>query len=91
MIGQRALSSLTAQLAGEESLAPLLRTAVRGLAQLGAARRDLDSFDQWGVELGKVLAQRILPELEAEAAPPLDHDTSTNALIRRCRSARGRR
>ena len=52
---------------------------------------DLDSFDQWGVELGKVLAQRILPELEAEAAPPLDHDASTNALIRRCRSARGRR
>jgi glucose-6-phosphate isomerase len=49
---------------------------------------NLDSFDQWGVELGKVLAQRILPELEAEAAPPLDHDASTNALIRRCRSAR---
>jgi glucose-6-phosphate isomerase len=51
---------------------------------------NLDSFDQWGVELGKVLAQRILPELEAEAAPPLDHDASTNALIRRFRSARGR-
>ena len=49
---------------------------------------DLDSFDQWGVELGKVLAQRILPELEAEVLPPLDHDASTNALIRRCRSAR---
>jgi glucose-6-phosphate isomerase len=49
---------------------------------------DLDSFDQWGVELGKVLAQRILLELEAEAAPPFDHDASTNALIRRCRSAR---
>jgi glucose-6-phosphate isomerase len=49
---------------------------------------NLDSFDQWGVELGKVLAQRILPELEAEAALPLDHDASTNALIRRCRSAR---
>jgi glucose-6-phosphate isomerase len=51
---------------------------------------DVDSFDQWGVELGKVLAQRILPELEAKAAPRLDHDASTNALIRRCRSAGGR-
>ena len=49
---------------------------------------NLDSFDQWGVELGKVLAQRILPELEAEVLPPLDHDASTNALIRRCLSAR---
>jgi glucose-6-phosphate isomerase len=45
----------------------------------------LDSFDQWGVELGKVLAQRIVPELENPAEPPLDHDSSTNALIRRYR------
>jgi glucose-6-phosphate isomerase len=45
----------------------------------------LDSFDQWGVELGKVLAQRIVPELENPADPPLDHDSSTNALIRRYR------
>ena len=42
----------------------------------------IDSFDQWGVELGKVLAHRILPELESAAEPPLQHDTSTNALIR---------
>ena len=51
---------------------------------------DIDSFDQWGVELGKVLAQRIIPELEASEAPALAHDSSTNALIRRYRRARGR-
>ncbi len=48
----------------------------------------IDSFDQWGVELGKVLAQRIIPELESAAAPPLDHDSSTNALIARYRQTR---
>ncbi len=45
----------------------------------------IDSFDQWGVELGKVLARRIIPELEAKAEPALAHDSSTNALIRRYR------
>jgi glucose-6-phosphate isomerase len=45
----------------------------------------IDSFDQWGVELGKVLAQRIIPELETEADPELKHDSSTNSLIRRYR------
>ncbi|MGI8713457.1 MAG: glucose-6-phosphate isomerase [Solirubrobacteraceae bacterium] len=49
----------------------------------------IDSFDQWGVELGKALAQRIIPELESAAEPELDHDSSTNALIRRYRSMRG--
>jgi glucose-6-phosphate isomerase len=48
----------------------------------------IDSFDQWGVELGKALAQRIVPELESDAEPDLAHDSSTNALIRRYRSAR---
>jgi glucose-6-phosphate isomerase len=43
---------------------------------------DIDSFDQWGVELGKVLAQRIVPELSAPTDTPLDHDSSTNTLIR---------
>jgi glucose-6-phosphate isomerase len=47
---------------------------------------NIDSFDQWGVELGKVLAQRIVPELESKAAPKLKHDSSTNALIRRYRA-----
>jgi glucose-6-phosphate isomerase len=46
---------------------------------------NLDSFDQWGVELGKVLAQRIMPELESKAEPSLGHDSSTNSLIRRYR------
>jgi glucose-6-phosphate isomerase len=48
----------------------------------------IDSFDQWGVELGKVLAVRIIPELENAEEPPLKHDSSTNALIRRYRSHR---
>ncbi len=46
---------------------------------------NIDSFDQWGVELGKVLAQRIIPELENHAEPALNHDSSTNTLIRRYR------
>jgi glucose-6-phosphate isomerase len=45
----------------------------------------IDSFDQWGVELGKVLSQRIIPELESKDEPPLSHDSSTNNLIRRHR------
>ena len=49
---------------------------------------DINSFDQWGVELGKVLAQRVLGELESEAEPALRHDSSTNHLIRRIRDAR---
>jgi glucose-6-phosphate isomerase len=49
----------------------------------------IDSFDQWGVELGKVLAGRIIPELEAEAEPQLAHDSSTNTLIRRYRNFKG--
>ncbi len=49
---------------------------------------EVDSFDQWGVELGKALAVRIIPELESEAEPDLQHDSSTNALIRRYRAMR---
>jgi glucose-6-phosphate isomerase len=48
----------------------------------------INSFDQWGVELGKALAQKIVPQLKSEAEPDLDHDSSTNALIRRYRAAR---
>jgi len=50
---------------------------------------DIDSFDQWGVELGKVLAQRIVPELEGKSETALAHDSSTNNLIRRYRKAKG--
>jgi glucose-6-phosphate isomerase len=50
---------------------------------------NINSFDQWGVELGKVLAQRIVPELESKTEPQLKHDSSTNALIRRYRKFKG--
>ena len=49
----------------------------------------INSFDQWGVELGKALAQRIIPELEGQTEPELTHDSSTNNLIRRYRKPRG--
>jgi glucose-6-phosphate isomerase len=51
---------------------------------------NINSFDQWGVELGKVLANRIIPELESAEAPKLSHDSSTNTLIQRYRAARGK-
>jgi glucose-6-phosphate isomerase len=51
---------------------------------------DVDSFDQWGVELGKVLAVKIIPELTSAPEPALDHDSSTNALIRRYRALKAR-
>ncbi|HTP40860.1 MAG TPA: glucose-6-phosphate isomerase, partial [Nitrospiria bacterium] len=50
---------------------------------------NIDSFDQWGVELGKVLAQRIVPELESKSEPVLGHDSSTDNLIRRYRKIKG--
>jgi glucose-6-phosphate isomerase len=50
----------------------------------------IDSFDQWGVELGKILANQIEPEVQAEDPPELAHDSSTNELIRRYRTKRGR-
>jgi glucose-6-phosphate isomerase len=50
----------------------------------------INAFDQWGVELGKVLAQRIQPELKAPTDPPLNHDSSTNTLIRRYRALRSK-
>ncbi|MGH2864806.1 MAG: glucose-6-phosphate isomerase, partial [Solirubrobacteraceae bacterium] len=52
---------------------------------------EIDSFDQWGVELGKALAKEIIPELESESEPQLEHDSSTNALIRRYRELKTRR
>ncbi len=52
---------------------------------------NIDSFDQWGVELGKILARRIIPELESRTETELNHDSSTNALIRRYRNSRGRK
>ena len=51
---------------------------------------DINSFDQWGVELGKALATRIEPELRDATPPALCHDSSTNGLLRRYRQVRGR-
>ncbi len=51
---------------------------------------NINSFDQWGVELGKVLASRIVPELQQSEEPPLTHDSSTNALIRRYRARKAK-
>ena len=51
----------------------------------------INPFDQWGVELGKALAQAIIPELESPATPKLEHDSSTNNLIRRYRTMRSGR
>ena len=50
----------------------------------------IDCFDQWGVELGKALAQRIIPQLESTTEPKLEHDSSTNNLIRRYRKPKER-
>src|SRR2546422_5624968 len=50
---------------------------------------NIDSFDQWGVELGKALAQRIIPQVESATELRLEHDSSTNALIRRYRKLKG--
>jgi glucose-6-phosphate isomerase len=50
---------------------------------------EINSFDQWGVELGKALAKRIIPELQSKDEPKLDHDSSTNALIKRFRKMKG--
>jgi glucose-6-phosphate isomerase len=49
----------------------------------------VNSFDQWGVELGKALAQKIIPEIESKDEPKLAHDSSTNNLIRRYRKTKG--
>jgi glucose-6-phosphate isomerase len=51
---------------------------------------DINSFDQWEVELGKALAQRIIPELQSSGEPDLHHDSSTKALIARYRAGRSR-
>ncbi|SMF03511.1 glucose-6-phosphate isomerase [Tistlia consotensis] len=71
-----------------EALGKLVALYEHSVFTQGAIWR-IDSFDQWGVELGKVLARRILPELDCAGEPELGHDSSTNALIRRYRATRG--
>jgi glucose-6-phosphate isomerase len=84
--GNRPTTTILADRLTPETLGALVALYEHSVFTQGAVW-DIDSFDQWGVELGKVLAQRIVPELESPAAP-LAHDGSTNALIRRYRAAR---
>jgi glucose-6-phosphate isomerase len=85
MPGNRPTSVLLAELLTPRLLGSLVALYEHSVFTQGAIW-DIDSFDQWGVELGKVLAQQIVPELESEQEPELSHDSSTNALIRRYRS-----
>jgi glucose-6-phosphate isomerase len=85
--GNRPSNTLLAQRLTPAALGRLVALYEHSVFTQGAIW-DIDSFDQWGVELGKELAQRIVSELESEAEPDLAHDGSTNALIRRYRARR---
>jgi glucose-6-phosphate isomerase len=85
--GNRPTSVLLADRLTPETLGTLVALYEHSVFTQGAIW-NVDSFDQWGVELGKQLAQRIIPELEGATEPPLRHDASTNALIRRHRARR---
>src|SRR5213080_4186458 len=83
-LGNRPSNTILADRLTPETLGKLVALYEHSVFTQGAIW-DVDSFDQWGVELGKVLAQRIIPELESHTEPTLDHDSSTNTLIRRYR------
>jgi glucose-6-phosphate isomerase len=87
MEGNRPSNTILAERLTPETLGALVALYEHSAFTQGAIW-GIDSFDQWGVELGKVLAKAIIPELEADEEPKLDHDSSTNALIRRYRHAR---
>ncbi|TMB63796.1 MAG: glucose-6-phosphate isomerase [Deltaproteobacteria bacterium] len=82
--GNRPSNTLLAERLTPETLGKLIALYEHSVFTQGVIW-NIDSFDQWGVELGKVLAQRIIPELENKTEPALAHDSSTNALIRRYR------
>ncbi len=82
--GNRPSNTILADRLTPETLGKLIALYEHSVFTQGAIW-SLNSFDQWGVELGKVLAQRIIPELESKTEPTLDHDSSTNSLIRRYR------
>ena len=82
--GNRPSNTILADKLAPETLGKLVALYEHIVFTQGAVW-ELDSFDQWGVELGKVLAQRIIPELESVVEPKLSHDSSTNNLIRRYR------
>jgi len=85
--GNRPSNTILAERLTPEMLGKLVALYEHSVFTQGAVW-GIDSFDQWGVELGKVLAQRIVPELESTAEGTLAHDSSTNALIRRYRKLR---
>jgi glucose-6-phosphate isomerase len=82
--GNRPSNTILADQLTPAALGTLVALYEHSVFTQGAIWR-IDSFDQWVVELGKVLAQRIIPELESDREPDLKHDSSTNALIRRYR------
>src|SRR5213593_2578206 len=85
--GNRPSNTILVERLTPQSLGALVALYEHSVFTQGAIWR-IDSFDQWGVELGKVLAQRIIPELESPSEPRLAHDGSTNNLIRRLRKMR---
>jgi glucose-6-phosphate isomerase len=87
--GNRPSNTILADRLTPESLGKLVALYEHSVFTQGAIW-SIDSFDQWGVELGKVLAQRIIPELESPSEPKLGHDSSTNNLIRRYRRLKER-
>jgi glucose-6-phosphate isomerase len=88
MEGNRPSNTILAERLTPETLGSLIAFYEHSVFTQGAIW-GIDSFDQWGVELGKVLAKAIIPELESDADPELRHDSSTNALVRRYRRLRG--
>jgi glucose-6-phosphate isomerase len=89
MEGNRPSNVLLAEILTPRVLGALVALYEHSVFTQGAIW-DIDSFDQWGVELGKVLAVQIIPELTSEQEPELNHDSSTNALIRRYRELKTR-
>ena len=85
--GNRPSSTILAERLTPHTLGALVALYEHAVFTQGAIW-DINPFDQMGVELGKVLAMRIVPELQAETEPSLEHDSSTNAFIRRYRAAR---
>jgi glucose-6-phosphate isomerase len=87
--GNRPSTTILAECLTPELLGKLVALYEHSVFVQGAIW-NINSFDQWGVELGKILATNVIPELAADGAPELAHDESTNALIRRYRAANGR-
>jgi glucose-6-phosphate isomerase len=88
MPGNRPTNVLLAEILTPRLLGTLVALYEHSVFTQGAIW-NIDSFDQWGVELGKVLAVQIIPELTSDTEPELAHDSSTNALIRRYRALKG--